>query len=205
VGAEAAWHAVGRILEGHAVFLGAFVEGRAPRGEEAERELRAYAAALREAPTSPYANAVCVARLGESIASEAAAPPRLAAVAAEMLAANPQQAPLHYALGLLREGGGEGRGAEEAFAAAVALDPSVPVARLHLGYLRFDRGEAGEARALLEEALRDASVPAFHRAKASGLLALIGGDPARARAEFERALRVAPGDAQVKRWLGRIP
>jgi spermidine synthase len=202
-GAEASWHAVGRILEGHAVFLRAFAGGGAPRGEEALVELRAYAAALREAPTSPYANAVCVGRLEDAIAAEAAPADRLASVASEMLAANPRQAPLLFALGRLRERAGAARGAEEAFEEALAVEPSSPIARLHLGYLRFDRGAREEARAYLEEALRDPAVPTFHRAKASGVLRALEPDPARARAEFERALRIAPGDAQLRRWIER--
>ncbi len=202
-GAEAAWRAVGRILEGHAVFLRAVVGGGAPRGEEALVELRAYAAALREAPTSPYANAVCVGRLEDAIAADAAPAGPLASVTSEMLAANPRQAPLLFALGRLRERAGDVRGAEGAFEEALAVEPSSPIARLHLGYLRFDRGANEEARVLLEEALRDPAMPPFHRAKASGILLVLGPDPARARSEFERALRIAPADAQLRRWIER--
>jgi len=200
-GFEGPWNAGDRILAGHEIFLRSFLERRPPSPEEDEAELREYAAALAQAPLSPYANAVCVARLTDALAAERIPAARLVEIGESMWEAGRNNFGLAYHLGLARARAGEWFGAEVAFDEAVRLQPRNLLARVQLGYARFERAGGGDAAEVLEPLLVEPDLPPFHAAKIRALLALARGDRASARVEFEQALRLRPPDEQLVRWM----
>jgi Tfp pilus assembly protein PilF len=74
----------------------------------------------------------------------------------QALQLDPELALAHHHLGLLRLAQDDTAGAEQAFRRALGLDPADVDSRLNLGLLLARRGRVGEARPLLEAALRQA-------------------------------------------------
>ncbi|MHB1311032.1 MAG: tetratricopeptide repeat protein [Gemmatimonadaceae bacterium] len=147
--------------------------------------------------------------LGRILSSRADGLPAAIVQYEETLRLKPDHARAHYALGvaLLRVG----RNAESVphFEAALRLEPGnnllVANASYLLGveYMRTP-ARAAEAAALFAEAVRrKPGIAETHDALGEALLA--AGRPDAARAEFETALRLAPGDERALANLARMP
>jgi Flp pilus assembly protein TadD len=97
----------------------------------------------------------------------------------------------HEWLGIVFEEGGEARAAEVVFADARSRDPAAARARAHLADRALSRGQLARADSLIAEAFAFTSHDADLWALRARLAAL-GGDPAGALADSERAIYLDP-------------
>jgi tetratricopeptide (TPR) repeat protein len=132
-------------------------------------------------------------RAGQAIAALDAAPPRL------------RGATWHLARGSLLLRGGDLAGAEAAFRAAVALEPTIGEMRANLGAALLARAKRMRSRAALDEAIEVLEAAARLRPKTAiihnnlGAALEAAGRGEEALAVFDAALAIAPRDATARR------
>ena len=127
----------------------------------------------------------------------------------ETLRLKPDHGRAHYALGVALQRVGRNAEAVPHFEAALRLEPGNPLLVANASYLlgvelMRTPARASEAVALFAEAARLKPAVAETR-NALGEALLASGRPEEARAEFETALRLAPGDARALANLARMP
>jgi serine/threonine-protein kinase len=117
---------------------------------------------------------------------------------------DPNFALAHSALGgchanLVRKGFGDAEDyhlAEEAFEKALALDPKILEARMHMVFIHLSRGEKTKARSLLSRLRREApNDVGVHFV--SGVLRRLDGEYERALRSFDRMVRLNPAERVV--------
>jgi Flp pilus assembly protein TadD len=127
----------------------------------------------------------------------------------ETLRLKPDHGRAHYALGVALQRVGRNTEAVPHFEAALRLEPGNNLIVANASYLlgvelMRTPARAGEAAALFAEAARRKPDVAETR-NALGEALLASGRPDEARAEFETALRLSPGDARALANLARMP
>jgi tetratricopeptide (TPR) repeat protein len=94
--------------------------------------------------------------------------------------------------------------AEAEFKRALSLCPGDPGALTGAGYASMRNGRVAQAREFFRLAsLADST--SYDAAAGAGMAAYRGGDLASSRREFERALRIVPGDSTALDYLAKIP
>jgi len=127
----------------------------------------------------------------------------------ETLRLKPDHGRAHYALGVALQRVGRNAEAMPHFEAAIRLEPANNLVVANASYLlgvelMRTPARAGEAATLFAEAVRRKPEVAETR-NALGEALLASGRPEEARAEFETALRLAPGDTRALANLARMP
>jgi tetratricopeptide (TPR) repeat protein len=111
----------------------------------------------------------------------------------------------HYNLGFLFFTTGKTDRAEEEYRKALAHDPSLPLAYLHLGTIAFRAARYDEAIKLLRDGMPHFDAAAKQPAlRMLGRAQLIRADRAGARASLEEALKLDANDSETLLLLGRM-
>ncbi|MDZ7629608.1 MAG: tetratricopeptide repeat protein [Parvularculaceae bacterium] len=150
---------------------------------------------MNPAPTSKLQEAAGWLQRGE--------PARAHAIAAALVAANPQDAEAQHLLALALSHSGEARGAAAAFEAAAALHPRKDVILVNLGNHWRRAGDLGAAADAYERAALLSPAPAEALAALGGVRAQ-SGDPEAALSAFSRALAADPRNAAALNGLGNL-
>jgi tetratricopeptide (TPR) repeat protein len=121
----------------------------------------------------------------------------------QALRKNPKNGVAAYYMGVALENTGDKTGAETRYREALANAPGLAEAAINLGALYLDQSRWDDAIAVSERALAQRSDdPALH---ANMAVALRGkGDPQRAAAEYERAIKVAGDNAELRFAYGSM-
>jgi tetratricopeptide (TPR) repeat protein len=111
----------------------------------------------------------------------------------------------HYNLGFLFFTTGKTERAEQEYRKALAHDPSLPLAYLHLGTMAFRAAKYDEAIKLLRDGMPHFDVAVKQQAlRMLGRAQLIRADRAGARASLEEALKLDANDSEALLLLGRM-
>ncbi|HEX3577525.1 MAG TPA: tetratricopeptide repeat protein [Thermoanaerobaculia bacterium] len=111
----------------------------------------------------------------------------------------------HYNLGFLFFTTGKMDRAQQEYRKALAGDPSLPLAYLHLGTIAFKAAKYEDAIRLLRDGMPHFDADSKRTAlKMLGRAQLIRGDRAGGRASFEEVLKLDANDAESLLFLGRI-
>jgi len=120
--------------------------------------------------------------------------------------ATPESVKVHLLLGQGRQRRGDLEGAEDAFRASAAIDPTYGHAFVALGRLFLQQERWSEARAPFLEAFERSRDPDM-RAEGAwrlGAIASVEGDPREAELWFRRGIEIAPDRAVLHRDLGAV-
>jgi Flp pilus assembly protein TadD len=180
--------------------MAALVHGTVRRNQDYQSAIAIWSDTARKNPRNPRAHtqlgtALATAHRGEEAIAEFATAVDL----------NPDYGPAVGNLTHALEAAGRIGPAEaiQGYSRALELDPSLEWSRVHLGFTLLRTGQPGTAAAHFAEAVRRA--PDFAPAHYGlGMARSFEGRMGEARAQFERALALDPGDDAARRALSWI-